>query len=187
MRGSSGYGRTFIDADNGARRADVFGDVRCSAEFLKQFGFQAERLGVLGSSYGGYLTQCALAFTPEVGWAAGASQVGMSNLETFMETTGTWRKASRAAEYGEDPEVLRSLSPIHKACDIRAPLLMIQGANDPRVPQAQADGMVSTLQRQGNDVEYLLFADEGHTIARPDNALRAQSRTADFLRQHLLS
>lgn len=189
VRGSAGYGRSFLDADNGIKRFGAVQDVKASADFLRKIGFDPARIGLLGGSYGGYLAQAAMAFAPEENWAAGVSSVGMSNLETFMRNTANWRRSNRAAEYGDpdtESETLRALSPVHAAQNVRAPLLMIQGANDPRVPRSEAEQMVGALRNGGADVEYILLPDEGHSISKPDNAVRVYSRATEFLADKLL-
>ena len=187
FRGSTGYGRTYVNADNVKLRPNAIWDVKASASFLREQGF--ERIGLLGGSYGGYLAQAAMAFAPEETWAAGVSSVGMSNLETFMKSTAEWRRSNRASEYGDpekDVDVLRRWSPVNYAENIEAPLMMIQGANDPRVPRNEADQMVSALREKGEEVEYILLPDEGHSITKPENVFRVYTRASDFLAEKLL-
>lgn len=188
VRGSTGYGRSYLEADNGLLRQDAIQDVKYASIHLKQQGFRDGQIAVMGGSYGGYLALAALAFAPEEGWAAGISNVGMSNLETFLKNTSPWRRQNRIAEYG-DPEqeaqTLRDLSPIHQVDRIQAPLLVIQGANDTRVPRSEADQLVEALRGREQPVEYLLFPDEGHGITQMKNAVEAYGRTAEFLLRHL--
>lgn len=188
IRGSTGYGRTYLDADNVEKRPDAIQDVKASSQFLKSIGFDAARIGLLGGSYGGYMVQAAMAFAPEENWAAGVSSVGMSNLETFMQNTAAWRQGNRAAEYGDpvkDAATLKRWSPVNYAHNIEGPLMIVQGANDPRVPQSEADQMVAALREQGEQVEYILLKDEGHSISNPDNAIRVYTRASDFLAEKL--
>lgn len=189
VRGSTGYGRSYLDADNVEKRPDAIADVKHAAPFLRKLGFDANRIGVMGGSYGGYLSMAALAFAPEENWAAAVSNVGMSNLETFMQNTGAWRRQNRAAEYGDpvkDADVLRRWSPMHAVQNMQAPLLVIQGANDARVPRGEADQMVDALRQRGQEVDYLLFGDEGHGMSNLNNVLAATSKTSQFLKDHLL-
>jgi dipeptidyl aminopeptidase/acylaminoacyl peptidase len=112
----------------------------------------------------------------------------MSNLETFLENTGPWRRPLREAEYGSlarDRDFLREVSPIHHVHRIKAPLMVIQGANDPRVPKSEADQMVATLRDKGHPVEYLLFADEGHGVAKLPNRVKSFTATAAFLDKYV--
>ncbi|MFH1861216.1 MAG: prolyl oligopeptidase family serine peptidase, partial [bacterium] len=121
-------------------------------------------------------------------WAAGVDIVGIANFVTFLEKTGDWRRTIREAEYGsleKDREFLKSISPIHKVKNIRAPLMVIQGANDPRVPQYEAEQIVSALKKRGLEVEYLLYPDEGHGLAKLANRLDAYPKMAEFLLKHL--
>jgi dipeptidyl aminopeptidase/acylaminoacyl peptidase len=130
----------------------------------------------------------ALTERPEL-WAAGVDIVGIANFVTFLERTGPWRRHLREAEYGSldrDRDLLERLSPIHRAERITAPLLVVHGANDPRVPISEAEQIVATLRDLGRPVEYLRFEDEGHGIVKLDNRLVAYPRIADFLEQHLI-
>lgn len=188
IRGSEGYGKTFVHADDVARRVDAIEDVACAARWLsQQAGIDPKRIAVMGGSYGGYMTLAQLAFHPEI-WAAGVDIVGMSNLKTFLEHTGPWRRKQREAEYGrlvEDAQALQALSPMSKVRDIRAPLMVVQGANDPRVPRQEADQIVAQVREHGGIAEYLLFKDEGHGIAKRANRVKAYTAVADFLDHHV--
>ncbi len=190
VRGSTGYGKSFSDLDDVGKRLDSVRDLAEGAEWLMAQGYALPgRVAVTGGSYGGYMTLAALAFHPDL-WACGVDLVGISNLRTFLANTGSWRRAIRAAEYG-DPErdgaVLDAASPIHKVGNIKAPLMVIQGANDPRVPQSEADQMVEAIREAGGSVEYLLFPDEGHGLARLPNRIKGYTQMADFLEKHLLA
>ncbi|MHB2020215.1 MAG: alpha/beta hydrolase family protein [Candidatus Xenobia bacterium] len=184
IRGSAGYGKSYLHADDVAKRPDAIEDVNRAGQWLKQSGFvNPSQVAVMGGSYGGYMTLAQLAFHPET-WAAGVEVVGMSNLRTFLEHTGPWRRSLREAEYGQlgkDDAVLQQLSPITHAAAIQAPLLAIQGANDPRVPAEEADQIVRQIRQQGGTAEYLLFPDEGHGIKKPDNRVKAYTEAAAFL------
>jgi dipeptidyl aminopeptidase/acylaminoacyl peptidase len=189
VRGSTGYGKSFAHLDDVGKRLDSVRDLASAAEWLVAQGIaEPGRIAVSGGSYGGYMTLAALAFHPEV-WACGVDIVGISNLRTFIANTGAWRQSLRAAEYG-DPEkdgaAMDAASPIHKVADIRAPLMVIQGANDPRVPQSEADQMVEAMRARGATVEYLLYPDEGHGLAKLPNRITAYTKMADFLAAHLL-
>jgi dipeptidyl aminopeptidase/acylaminoacyl peptidase len=190
VRGSKGYGRAYSHADDVDKRMDSVEDVASAARWLSDTG-RADRdeIAVMGGSYGGYMTLAQLAFHPEL-WAAGVDIVGMSNLETFLRNTGAWRRANREAEYGSlsrDLELLRRVSPLNSVDRIEAPLMVIQGANDPRVPQSEADQIVEHVRGKGGVAEYLLFKDEGHGIAKRPNRVKAYTAAADFLSEHLRS
>ncbi|MGH7726377.1 MAG: S9 family peptidase [Candidatus Eiseniibacteriota bacterium] len=189
VRGSTGYGKAFTHLDDVEKRLDSVRDLAEGAKWLVEQGYALPgRVAVTGGSYGGYMTLAALAFHPDL-WACGVDVVGISNLRTFIANTGSWRQSLRAAEYG-DPEkdgaAMDAASPIHRVQDIRAPLLVIQGANDPRVPKSEADQMVEAIKKRGGVVEYLLFPDEGHGLAKLPNRIKGYTRAADFLEQYLL-
>jgi dipeptidyl aminopeptidase/acylaminoacyl peptidase len=130
----------------------------------------------------------ALTTYPEL-WAAGVDLVGIANFVTFLENTGPWRRHLREAEYGSlehDRDFLESISPIHKVDRIEAPLLVIHGANDPRVPISETEQMVERLRALGRTVEFLRLDDEGHQISKLKNRLVAYPLAAEFLARHLL-
>ncbi|MBM3461580.1 MAG: S9 family peptidase [Armatimonadetes bacterium] len=187
VRGSIGYGKTYSHLDDVEKRPDSIKDVAAAADYLAKIGVDPKRVAVMGGSYGGYMTLASLAFFPDK-WAAGVDIVGISNLETFLQNTGPWRMKLRAAEYGDpikDAETLRKWSPIHKVDDMEAPLMVVQGANDPRVPQSEADQMVAALRERGHEVSYLLYEDEGHGLAKMPNKVSGYTTVGDFLNKHL--
>ncbi len=188
IRGSVGYGRTYTHLDDVRKRKDAIRDVEHAVKWLRGSGWaDPAKHVVMGGSYGGYMTLACLTMQPEL-WAAGVDTVGMSNLETFLENTGPWRRPLREAEYGSlarDRDFLREVSPIHHVHKIKAPLMVIQGANDPRVPKSEADQMVATLRAKGHPVEYLLFADEGHGVAKLPNRIKSFTATAAFLDKYV--
>jgi dipeptidyl aminopeptidase/acylaminoacyl peptidase len=129
----------------------------------------------------------ALTSFPDI-WAAGVDIVGIANLVTFLENTGAWRRKLREIEYGSlenDRDFLKEISPIHKVDQLRAPLLVIHGANDPRVPISEAEQIVASLRDRNRTVDYLRFEDEGHGIAKLVNKIVAYEAIATFLGQHL--
>ncbi|MGH8004354.1 MAG: alpha/beta hydrolase family protein, partial [Limisphaerales bacterium] len=138
-------------------------------------------------SYGGYSTLAMLTMYPDL-WAAGVDIVGIANFESFLKNTGAWRRKLRESEYGyldKDLDFLKELSPIYKADKITAPLMVIQGANDPRVPQIEADQIVEKVKAKGGAVEYLLFPDEGHGLAKIPNQIKAYEAMANFLDKYV--
>jgi len=127
-----------------------------------------------------------LAFHPEL-WAAGVSICGIANFRTFLERTGPYRREWRAAEYGdpiEDADFLDKISPVHHADRIKAPLLVIQGANDPRVPPSESEQIVDAVTRSGGVAEYLVFEGEGHGIVKLPNRLKAWEAVVRFLEKY---
>lgn len=190
VRGSTGYGNNYCHLDDREKRYDALRDVEYAHRWLVSSGTaESHRIGIMGASYGGFTVLACLTRQPEL-WAVGVDIVGIANFETFFQHTGPWRRHLRASEYGDpvtDAALLRDLSPIHAVDRIRAPLIVIQGANDPRVPQVESDQMVAQLRERGHPVEYLLFPDEGHGIVKVENRIKAYTAIAEFLDRYLLS
>ena len=189
VRGSGGYGRAYVRMDDREKRYDALRDVEYAHHWLTRTGIgDATRIAIMGASYGGFTVLWCLTHQPEL-WTAGVDIVGIANFQTFFRNTGPWRRHLRASEYGDpekDQELLRDLSPIHSVDQIRAPLMVVQGANDPRVPQDESDQMVARLRARNHPVEYLLFPDEGHGIVKIPNRIRAYTAIGDFLERYLL-
>ncbi len=189
VRGSSGYGRTYVHLDDVRKRMDSVTDLAHAVTWLRQTGrADAKRIAVYGGSYGGFMVLAALTTYPDL-WAAGVDLVGIANFVTFLENTGPWRRHLREAEYGSlerDRDFLEEISPIRQVERIRAPLLVIHGANDPRVPIGEAEQMVSRLRSLGRTVEFLRLEDEGHQIAKLKNKLTAYPMAVEFLKLHLM-
>jgi dipeptidyl aminopeptidase/acylaminoacyl peptidase len=190
VRGSSGYGRTYVHLDDVRKRMNSVADLAHAVYWLRDTArADPQRIAVYGGSYGGFMVLSALTTYPDL-WAAGVDLVGISNFVTFLENTGPWRRHLREAEYGSlehDREFLEEISPINKVDRIRAPLLVIHGANDPRVPIGETEQMVARLRALGRTVEFLRLEDEGHQIAKLKNKLRAYPLAADFLKRELRS
>jgi dipeptidyl aminopeptidase/acylaminoacyl peptidase len=191
FRGSTGYGKRFTRLDNGRLRPNGVRDMKAAVEWLAKSGrpVNAAKAAVMGGSYGGYMTLAALAQLPEV-FAAGVSFVGVSNWVTALEGASPQLKASDRVEYGniDDPrdrEFFRELSPVTHVANVRAPLLVVHGANDPRDPVTESDQFVRAVRERGGDVEYLRFPDEGHGIRRLSNRVIAYRRIARFLERTL--
>ena len=184
VRGSTGYGKAYSHLDDVEKRMDSVADLAFAARWLReQPGVDGERLVVFGGSYGGFMVLSALCTYPDL-WAAGANIVGISSFVTFLENTSDYRRAHREAEYGSldtDREFLESISPINHVDRIEAPLIVIHGANDPRVPLSEAEQLVEALSGRGVSVEFIVFDDEGHGIAKLKNKLVAYPAIADFL------
>jgi len=188
VRGSAGYGKAFMAMDNIKKRPEALKDLVWAVEFLKSSGYvNPKKIAVMGGSYGGYSTLAMLTMYPDL-WAAGVDIVGIANFETFLKNTGAWRRKLRESEYGyldKDLDFMKSISPIYMADKITAPLMVIQGANDPRVPQIEADQIAEKVKAKGGVVEYLLFPDEGHGLAKIPNQIKAYTAAADFLDKYV--
>jgi dipeptidyl aminopeptidase/acylaminoacyl peptidase len=187
VRGSTGYGKAYRDADNYRKRMDSVRDVKACADWLVKEGWaDPKRIGIMGGSYGGFMVLACLTEYPDA-FAAGVEAVGIANFETFLERTAPYRRAHREAEYGplSDREFLRSISPIHKVDRIVAPLLIAHGEQDPRVPVHEARQMEEALRRLGRPVEALYFPDEGHGWQKKSNRLTYIRTVAEFLVRHL--
>jgi dipeptidyl aminopeptidase/acylaminoacyl peptidase len=189
VRGSTGYGYEYQSLDDVRLRMDSVKDLQYAARWLAESGTaDARRIAVMGGSYGGFMTLSALTTYPDL-WAAGVDIVGIANFVTFLENTGPWRRKLREPEYGsleQDREFLEQISPINSIDRITAPLFVVHGANDPRVPLGEAEQIVAAVRSRGLPVEYLVFADEGHGLVKRANRLVAYPAIARFLDQHLL-
>ncbi|OLC55244.1 MAG: hypothetical protein AUH85_09830, partial [Chloroflexi bacterium 13_1_40CM_4_68_4] len=185
VRGSTGYGSEYEHADDVRKRMDSVNDLAHAARWLAESGrADGERIAVWGGSYGGFMVLAALTTDPEL-WAAGVCLVGIGNFVTFLQATGAYRRHLREAEYGSlehDRDFLESISPINHLDRIRAPLLLIHGANDPRVPIGEAEQMVNRLRELGRPADLIRLDDEGHQIAKLKNRLVAYPAAIEFLR-----
>ena len=190
VRGSAGFGKSFLALDNGRLREDSVKDLGALLDWIgAQPGLDAERVLVMGGSYGGYMTLAASVHY--AGRIAGAvSTVGISNFVTFLERTETYRRDLRRVEYGDerDPRMrgfLESISPLAQAARITKPLFVVQGRNDPRVPWTEAEQIVATLRKNGTPAWYLLGLDEGHGFRKKTNADFQFHATVEFIRRTL--
>ena len=190
MRGSDGYGKTWMHADDGPKRLDIITDIEDAAAWArKRFAAagRAPKVGVSGGSYGGY--SALLAMTLFAGaYDAGAEFVGISNLVTFLRNTAPYRRILRTSEYGDvdkDYEALVKLSPTTYIDRLKAPLLLVQGASDPRVPVGEAVQFHDALKARGIDAEMLVFSDEGHGAQKRDNRVYYLGYTLRFFQKHL--
>ncbi|MCC7218876.1 MAG: S9 family peptidase [Burkholderiales bacterium] len=174
VRGSDGYGRAWLEADNGVKRLDVITDIDDAGRWIRAHwarGGTPPRIGVMGGSYGGYAALVAMSMFAGT-YDAGVAVVAISNLQTFLRNTAPYRRALRIAEYGDpdrDAEALARLSPVTNLDRVRAPLLLIQGVNDPRAPVGEAIQMHEALAARGAPSQLILFADEGHGAAKRAN------------------
>ena len=188
VRGSTGYGREYQHLDDVGLRGDSVRDLAALHDWLAtQDDLDQDRAALYGGSYGGYMVLAGLAFQPER-WAAGVDIVGMSDLVTFLENTSEWRRAFREREYGsleQDRELLRELSPITHVDRMQAPLFIIHGANDPRVPLGEAEQIHAELTARGVRCELRVYHDEGHGLSKLANRIDAYPRVAAFLHEVL--
>lgn len=191
VRGSSGYGKTFLNLDNGANREDSVKDVSALLDWIKKQPYlDSQRVMVTGASYGGYMAlSIAANYSDRI--RAAQSVVGPSNLITFLENTEGWRRDVRRAEYGDerDPkvrEVLQRIAPLNNAERIKKPLFIVQGKNDPRVKTSEAEQMVAAVKKNGSPVWYLLAKDEGHDFINQKNIDFQFYATVLFIQEYLL-
>ena len=187
IRGSAGYGRTYLDLDNIEKRLDSIMDIKHLVFHIKSEDeeINGNRLVVYGGSYGGFAVLSAMTEHPEL-WKAGVDIVGISNFVTFLENTAAWRRSLRESEYGSlehDRDTLIKVSPIHKIERISAPLFIIQGDNDERVPLSESIQMYEKLREKGLPVKMLRFADEGHGLAKLKNRITAYSEVVNWLKE----
>ncbi|GAA4876191.1 S9 family peptidase [Actinomycetospora straminea] len=188
VRGSVGYGKRWYSLDDVERRLDSVADLAALHAYLPRLGLDPARAALWGGSYGGYMVLAGLAFQPEL-WAAGVDIVGISSLVTFLENTSAYRRAHREREYGSlerDREFLERASPLNRIGDVRAPLFVIHGANDPRVPLSEAEQVAAAVRANGVEVEMVVYDDEGHGLAKRVNRLDAYPRAVAFLGRTLL-
>ena len=193
VRGSTGFGKSFVALDNGPwKREDSVKDIDAFVRHLRRDpAIDASRIGVTGGSYGGYMTYAALTLYPEH-WRAGLAVVAISDFVTFLENTADYRRDLRRVEYGDerDPKArakLKAISPLGRASRIAAPLFVVTGANDPRVPASEADQMVAAVRAQGREAWHLVATNEGHGFRRKDNQDWQFWTSLMFWEQHLLA
>ena len=187
VRGSAAFGKRWYSLDDKRLRLDSVQDVAAIHDWLPTIGMDPARVALWGGSYGGYMALAGLAFQPER-WAAGVDIVGIASLVTFLENTSAYRRVFREREYGslaEDRDFLEQASPLNRVDDIRAPLFVIHGANDPRVPLSEAEQLAEALAKRDVHCQLLVYPDEGHGLAKLKNRLDAYPRAFTFLRQHL--
>ena len=188
VRGSSGFGKRFVNLDNGAMRANAVRDIRACAEYLTANRIaDPRRVGIMGGSYGGYMVMAGLADYPDR-FAAGVNLFGVVNFATFFKNTEPWMAAISTVEYGNpatEADLLRRLSPIHRVDRVTAPTLVLHGANDTNVPVVEAEQVVASLKRRGVPVEYVLFPDEGHGWRKTANRVRSTLEIVRWFERHL--
>ncbi|QDA57552.1 S9 family peptidase [Thermomonas aquatica] len=191
VRGSTGYGKTYLSLDNAEKREDSVKDIGALLDWIaKQPELDASRVGVMGGSYGGYMVLAALThYSDRI--RAGVDVVGISHFGTFLKNTESYRRDLRRAEYGDERDpamnaVFERISPLNNAAKIKVPLFVAQGRNDPRVPYTEAEQIVKAVRGNGVPVWYLLYADEGHGFAKKANNDWFGAATMLFWQQYLL-
>ena len=191
FRGSTGYGKAFLNAGNRQWAAAMHDDLIDGVNWLVEQGIgDRSKIGIMGASYGGYATLVGLTFTPDV-FACGIDLVGPSNIVTLYKSIPPYWKPImaiwqyRVGDLATEEEFLQSISPLFFVDKIKKPLLIGQGANDPRVKQAESEQIVEALREAGKSVQYVLYTDEGHGLARPENRLHFYALAEKFLAQHL--
>lgn len=191
VRGSTGYGRTFHQLDNGVLREDSVKDINALLDWIaQQPDMDAQRVGVYGGSYGGYMVMACLTRYPER-FKAGINVVGITSFITFLENTAEYRRDLRRPEYGDErvPEVrkvLEEISPLQRADKIQAALFVVHGQNDPRVPVGEAKQIVAKMREMGRPVWFANALDEGHGFRKKVNRDLASILYAAFWQEHLL-
>jgi len=188
VRGSSGFGKRFVNLDNGELRFNGIKDIKSCVEFVVKLGVaDPKRIGITGGSYGGYMVMAGLTEYPEL-FAAGADEFGVVNFETFFKHTEPWMAAISKTEYGDpdtQADLLRRLSPIHKVDRVVAPTIVLHGANDTNVPVVEAEQVVQSLKKRNVPVEYILFPDEGHGFRKTPNRIRASIAITRWFEKYL--
>jgi len=190
-RGSSGYGKTFNTADDHKHGREPLDDCVAGKKYLQSLPYvDPDRVGIIGGSYGGYMVLAALAFQPDA-FEVGVDIFGVSNWLRTLQSIPKWWESGRLALYKEigdpekEPDYLREISPLFHADRIRRPLLVVQGANDPRVIKPESDDIVAAVKKNGAPVEYVVLPDEGHGFSKKANQITAWRAVLDFLDRYL--
>ena len=188
VRGSTGYGRAWMEADDFGHRGVAVDDLVAARHWLAaQPGINPGRIGIMGQSYGGWMVLAAITRHPEL-WRAAVDYYGIGDWFTLLRDTGPWRRQHRALEYGvpgRHDDVLREFSPIHGVGAVTAPLLVAHGDRDPRVPMNESEQFVTAMEQHQKRVRYERFTYAGHGFIRPEHQQRIYSAVAEHFRQHL--
>jgi dipeptidyl aminopeptidase/acylaminoacyl peptidase len=190
-RGSTGYGKTFYAMDDRKHGEADLGDVVASKQMLAATGYvDSSRIGIIGGSYGGYMVLAALTLQPAA-FKVGVDMFGISNWVRTLENVPPWWESFKEALYAEmgnpktDAVRLRRISPLFNAAKIQVPLMVLQGANDPRVLKIESDEIVEAAKKNGVAAEYIVFPDEGHGFIKKENEIRGYTAVLAFLDRHL--
>jgi dipeptidyl aminopeptidase/acylaminoacyl peptidase len=188
VRGSAGYGRAYAQSDDVAKRLDSVTDLAHGRQWLAAHpSIDANRIGIMGQSYGGFMVMSAITEHPEL-WRAAVNYYGIADFITLLAGTGPWRSNHRAAEYGHperDAELFARISPIHRIDRVRAPVLIAHGMRDPRVPIGESEQFVTALRKRQKKVSYVTFDYAGHGFIRPDDKRRIYREVAEFFGAHV--
>jgi dipeptidyl aminopeptidase/acylaminoacyl peptidase len=188
VRGSSGFGKKFVNMDNGELRVNAVKDIKSAVDYLiTTKTADPARLGIVGGSYGGYMVMAGLTEYPDM-FKAGADLFGVVNFETFFQNTEPWMAAISTIEYGDpktQAEMLKALSPIHKVDRVKAATIVLHGANDTNVPVVEAEQVVNNLKQRGIPVNYVLFPDEGHGWRKIPNRIRSTVEITRWFAKYL--
>jgi dipeptidyl aminopeptidase/acylaminoacyl peptidase len=188
VRGSSGFGKRFVNLDNGELRVNGVKDIKACVDYLTANGIaDPRRIGITGGSYGGYMTMAGVTEFPDL-FAAGVDLFGIVNFATFFQHTEPWMAAISTVEYGDpvtQADMLKSLSPIYKLDRIKAAMMVQHGANDTNVPVIEAEQIVKNLKDRGVPVEYILFPDEGHGFRKTPNRIKSTVSMVEFFAKYL--
>ncbi len=189
VRGSSGFGKTFVNLDNGALRVNGIKDIEACYNYVVESGFaDKSKVGIMGGSYGGYMVMAGITEYPDM-FAAGANLFGVVNFITFFEETEPWMAAISKVEYGDpdkESEMLKALSPINKVDAVKTPTIVLHGANDTNVPVVEAEQVVQNLKQRDIPVEYILFEDEGHGWRKTSNKVTSTVSIVKWFKTYLL-
>ena len=190
VRGSSGYGKTYLSLDNAEKREDSVKDIGALLDWVaQQQDLDASRVAVVGQSYGGYMALAVAAhYNPRL--VGVIDLYGISDFATFLENTEGYRRDLRRAEYGDERDpamraVFEQIAPINMSDRMKKPMMVYQGANDPRVPQSESEQMVAKLRDQGTEVWYVLAKDEGHGVHKKANQEQVRAMEVQFLQKVL--
>jgi len=188
VRGSSGFGKRFVNLDNGALRVNGVKDIQACYDHIVLTGFaDKERIGIMGGSYGGYMVMAGITKYPDM-FAAAANLFGVVNFKTFFEQTEPWMAAISKVEYGDpdkESDMLIALSPIHEVDIVKTPTIVLHGANDTNVPVVEAEQVVESLKKRNIPVEYVLFEDEGHGWRKTKNKVISTVAIVNWFKKYL--
>jgi dipeptidyl aminopeptidase/acylaminoacyl peptidase len=188
IRGSTGYGRTYLEADEVHKRPDALADLAAGHAWLaSQKEIDANRIGIMGQSYGGWVVLAAVTLQPEL-WKAAVNYYGIADFVTLLHKTGVWRSHHRAREYGfpgQHDELFAQISPIHHVDRVVAPLLILHGDRDPRVPMHESNQFAEALELRQKKVRYERFQYAGHGFVRPDHRRRVYAAVAEHFGTYL--
>jgi dipeptidyl aminopeptidase/acylaminoacyl peptidase len=188
IRGSTGYGRAYLESDEFEKRPHALQDLAAGRAWLAaRPEIDADRIGIMGQSYGGWVVLAAVTLQPEL-WRAAVNYYGIADFVTLLERTGPWRRDHRAREYGFPnlhQDLFKQISPIHHVDHVTAPLLVLHGDRDPRVPMHESDQIVQALEERQKKVRYERFTYAGHGFIRPDHRKRVYAAIVDHFSTHL--